>query len=106
MRLYDKLINIIEGMKGSTTNDSISGDLVAELTLISTLLMLGIVVRHVSIFLSIVILLGLLLILITNLPLMPKLKKEQEDSLGQMLYYVLVTLGVLFAAVYWGGNFV
>lgn len=106
MKLYDRIINIIEGIKGTATNEGVSGSLTAELTIISTLVLSCILIRHLNIFLSIIVLLGLIVVLITNMPLMRLFRKEQENSLDQMLFYVIVTLGILFTAIFWGGNFV
>ncbi|WP_409200403.1 hydrogenase [Methanobrevibacter sp. DSM 116169] len=106
MSIYDKLINIINGVKGSTNYDDISGNLTAELTLISSLIVACLLFRHINILLAAVILLGLVFIIIKSLPLIPIFKKEQNDSLNDMLFYILLTLGVLLTIVYWGGNYV
>ena len=46
------------------------------------------------------------IVLITNIPLIPKFKIEQEDSLEKMLFYAVVTLSIIIAFLYWGGNLV
>ncbi|MGL4669272.1 MAG: energy-converting hydrogenase B subunit G, EhbG [Methanobacteriaceae archaeon] len=108
MNLYDTFIKIIknrsEKIKSAeeSNNISVSSILAAETTLIITALITAIILRHVSILLTIIIILGLLLVLLTNMPLMPSLKKEQNDSMGSMLFYVIITLGILITVFYWG----
>ncbi|MDL2246034.1 hydrogenase [Methanobrevibacter sp. OttesenSCG-928-K11] len=106
MRFYDKLIGIFKSFKDSTSNTGVSANLTAELTLISTLLMACLLLRHINILLSAVILLGFAVVLLTNMPLIPKFKSEQDDSLNKMLFYVIITLGFIITIMYWGGNFV
>ncbi|MCL2687097.1 MAG: energy-converting hydrogenase B subunit G EhbG [Methanobrevibacter sp.] len=110
MELYDKIVNSFKGITSIkekvkddlTTNESVSSALAAELVLISTLLIAAIMFRHINIILTIVVVLGLALILITNMPLIPKLIKEQSDSLEKMMFYVILTLGILITIIYWG----
>lgn len=110
MGLYEKIINsfsnvtnIKERLKDDlTTNESVSSALAAELTLISTLLIAVILLRRISILLTIIIVLALGLFLITNMPLIPKLKREQSDSLDKMTFYAILTLGILITVIYWG----
>ncbi|KZX15668.1 hypothetical protein MBCUT_13660 [Methanobrevibacter cuticularis] len=107
MGFYDKIVESFTEIREKlstdpATNESVSSALAAELTLISTLLIATILLRHISIILTIIIALGLTLFLITNMPLIPKLKKEQSDSLDKMLFYIIVTLGILITVIYWG----
>ena len=106
MRLYDIIVNSLESKKkvirDSTTNESVSSALAAELTLISTLLIAAIMLRQFNTILAVIIVLGLGLFLITNMPLIPKIKKEQDDSLEKMMFYTILTLGILITVVYWG----
>ena len=55
-----------------------------------------------SVFLIII----LAVLLISNMPLAPKIKREQGDSLEKMSFYIIVTLGVLVAVIYWGLKYV
>lgn len=110
MGIYDRIVNSIRSVtdiKGklagdSTTNESVSSALAAELTIISTLLIASLLLRHINIILTIVVILGLGLILITNMPIIPKLKREQSDSLEKMTFYAILTLGILITVIYWG----
>jgi energy-converting hydrogenase B subunit G len=110
MGFYDGIVdsfknigNIKERMREDlATNESVSSALAAELTLISTILIATLLLRHINIFLTIIVLLGLCLFLITNMPLIPKLKREQSDSLEKMTFYAILTLGILVTVIYWG----
>ncbi|MEA4956394.1 hypothetical protein SDC9_17887 [bioreactor metagenome] len=110
MGFYEKIVNsfknvtnIKENVKNElATNESVSSALAAELTLISTILISAILLRYINIFVSIIVLLGLGIILITNMPLIPKIRREQSDSLEKMMFYVILTLGILVTVIYWG----
>jgi energy-converting hydrogenase B subunit G len=88
--------------KDTITNENVSSAMAAELTIISTILISSIMLRHVNVLLTVLIILGLGLFLITNMPLISKLKKEQDDSLNKMMFYVILTLAILVSAIYWG----
>ena len=45
-------------------------------------------------------------VLIKNMPLIPKFKIEQDDSLDKMIFYAVMVLGIVVVFVYWGGNLV
>lgn len=110
MGLYEKIVNSFRGIinikqrikEDSATNESVSSALAAELTLISTVLIAVIMLRHISVLLTIVAVLALGLFLVTNMPLIPKLKREQSDSLDKMAFYAILTLGILVTVIYWG----
>jgi len=110
MGLYEKIVNSfknISDIKGKitrdpTTNESVSSALAAELTLISTILIAALLLRHINIVLTIIVVLGLCLFLVTNMPLIPKLKREQSDSFEKMTFYAILTLGILITIIYWG----
>lgn len=110
MGFYDKIVNSIRNVsdiKGKltvdpTTNESVSSALAAELTIISTLLISSLLLRHINIVLTIVVILGLGLISITNMPIIQKFKREQSDSLEKMTFYTILTLGILTTVIYWG----
>ena len=107
MGLYDKLINSFtdfkEGLaKDSYTNESVSSAIAAELTLVSSILLVALMIRHISLTLAIIVVLVSSVLLITNMPLIPKLKREQSDSLERMKFYVIIALGILVTIIYWG----
>ena len=77
------------------TNELVSSALAAELTLISTILIAAILLRHINIFLTIIVVLVLGVFLVGNMPLIPRLKREQSESLEKMTFYAILTLGIL-----------
>ena len=68
--------------------------------------MAAILLRHISVLLAGLVTLILAVVLISNIPLIPKFKIEQEDSLEKMLFYAVVTLAIIVTFMYWGGNLV
>ncbi len=84
------------------TNVSTSAMLTAEITLISSLLVALIMLRLVSNVLMIVAVLVVLFAAILSMPLMPRLKKEQNDSLFNMTFYVVLALTIVIVLFYWG----
>jgi energy-converting hydrogenase B subunit G len=107
MSLYSLIANSIEKFKNRinedpTTNENVSSAIAAELTLISTILIAAIMLRHVNILLTVIVILGLGVYLITDMPLISKFKKEQDDSLNKMMFYVILTLAILVTVIYWG----
>lgn len=110
MGYYEKIINSfkdITNIKGKIIRDtnrnvSVSSALAAELTLISTILIATLFLRHINVILTIIVLIGLTLLLITNMPLIPKFKHEQSDSFDKMAFYAILTLGILITVIYWG----
>ena len=102
MSYYDDFIKSLKDKYSKNQLTNVSGALAAEITLISTFLIAALLLRHINIILTAVIIIGLVVVFITNLPLIPKLKSEHEDSLEKMIFYAVVTLGVLLAIIYWG----
>ena len=110
MKLYDQIFAVVKQFKklfspGPVTNADVSGSITAEIFLIVSLVLSALILRYVSILLAGFVALILTIVLITNIPLIPKFKIEQEDSLEKMLFYAVVALGIIIAFVYWG-NFV
>ena len=111
MKLYDQIFDIVKQFKklfapGPVTNADVSGIVTAEIFLIVSLVLSAVLLRHVSILLAGLVTLILTIILISNIPLIPKFKIEQDDSLEKMLFYAIVTLAILGVFLYWGGNLV
>ncbi|MBF4469607.1 MAG: energy-converting hydrogenase B subunit G EhbG [Methanobrevibacter arboriphilus] len=114
MGFYDKIVNSLKNIinikekigEDSATNELVSSALAAELTLISTILIAAILLRHINIFLTIIVVLVLGVFLVGNMPLIPRLKREQSESLEKMTFYVILTLGILITVIYWGTNHV
>ncbi|MDR1820319.1 MAG: energy-converting hydrogenase B subunit G EhbG [Methanobrevibacter sp.] len=107
MDIYTMIHNSVKNFqnklkKDIITNENVSSAIAAELTIVSTILISSILLRRINVMLTVLIILGLGLYLITNMPLISKLKKEQDDSLNKMMFYVILTLGILVSVVYWG----
>ena len=111
MSLYDLFFESIKGLKSKfskdpTTMDNVSGALAAEITVVVSLLLSALLLRHISVIASIVVIIFLAILLLSNMPLAPKIKREQGDSLEKMSFYVIISLGVLVAVIYWGLKYV
>jgi energy-converting hydrogenase B subunit G len=112
MNLYDLIIGKIEQIQDkakeqeTVTNMSASAVLAAEITLISSVLIAAIMLRKISDVLMVVVVLALFFIMVTAMPIIPRLKKEQNDSINSMTFYVILTLGVLITLFYWGTSHV
>ena len=111
MKLYDQIFNVVKQFRklfspGPVTNADVSGSITAEIFLIVSLVMAAILLRHVNVLLAGLVTLILAIVLISNIPLIPKFKIEQEDSLEKMLFYAVITLAIIVTFIYWGGNLV
>ena len=111
MKLYDQIFDVVKQFKklfspGPVTNADVSGSITAEIFLIVSLVISTLLLRHVNILLAGLVAFILAIVLISNIPLIPKFKIEQEDSLEKMLFYAIVTLAILVTFLYWGGNLV
>ena len=110
MFLYDLIVSRIREIQektkaeGPVTNISASATLAAEITLISAVLIAAIMLRKINVILMVVVVLALVVALIAAMPLMPRLRKEQSDSFHNMIFYVIVTLGILITLFYWGSS--
>lgn len=108
MNLYDLIISRIQDIQDKAkesepvTNISASSVLAAEITLISSVLIAAIMIRKINDILMVLVVLGLFFAIVTVMPIMPRLKQEQNDSYNNMVFYVILTLGVLVTLFYWG----
>jgi energy-converting hydrogenase B subunit G len=111
MGLYSKFLNSMNSLKSSlskdaTTMNNVSGALAAEFLVFISLILSALFLRHVSVTASIVVVILVAILFFTNMPLSSKIKSEQSDSLEKMTFYVMVTLGILIAVIYWGLKYV
>ena len=111
MKLYDQIFDVVKQFRklfspGPVTNADVSGSITAEIFLIVSLVLSAILLRHVNLLLAGLVTLILAVVLIANIPLIPKFKIEQEDSLEKMVFYAVMTLAILGIFLYWGGSFV
>ena len=111
MKLYDQIFNVVKQFRklfspGPVTNADVSGSITAEIFLIVSIVLAVILLRHVSVLVAGLATLVVAIVLITNIPLIPKFKIEQEDSLEKMLFYAILAAGLIGIFVYWGGMLV
>jgi energy-converting hydrogenase B subunit G len=111
MKLYDQIFGVVKQFRklfspGPVTNADVSGSITAEIFLIVSLILSAILLRHISVLLAGLVTFILAIVLISNIPLIPKFKIEQEDSLEKMIFYAVLTLSIIVVFLYWGGNFV
>jgi len=108
MSLYDIIINRIKKVQTQgeeeepVTSIDASSTLAAEITLLSSLLVAAIMLRFFSNALMIIAVLLVIAIAVFAMPIMPKLKREQNDSLNGMVFYVILALGIVTVLFYWG----
>ena len=108
MKLYDQIFGVVKQFKklfspGPVTNADVSGSITAEIFLIVSMVLAVILLRHISPLLAGLVTLILAIVLISNIPLIPKFKIDQEDSLEKMLFYAIVVLALIVTFIYWGG---
>ena len=111
MKLYDQIFNVVKQFRklfspGPVTNADVSGSITAEIFIIVSLVLSSLLLRHLNILLAGLVALILAIVLIGNIPLIPKFKVEQDDSMEKMLFYAVITLAIIVTFVYWGGNLV
>ena len=111
MAVYELLLNSLKEVKGKSkdgplTSDNVSGATAGELTIISVTLIAAILLSHINLLISALIIIILAVFLITNLPLIPKVIKEENNSLDTMMFYVILTMGVVVCLIYWGVAYV
>ena len=105
MKLYNMIFDLLKS-KLPLSNDLMTGNVGAELLLIISLILVCLLFRHINVLLSAILIILVLVFTITNMPLIPKFKSEQDDSLNKMMFYVLIALGIIITFLYWGGRFV
>ncbi|MDI9436739.1 MAG: energy-converting hydrogenase B subunit G, EhbG [Euryarchaeota archaeon] len=107
MNIYDLIVKRIkEAQKadsdGPVTNVSTSAMLTAEITLISSVLVALIMLRLVNNVLMMVAVLVVLFTAVLAMPIMPQLKREMNDSLYAMTFYMVLALVIVITLFYWG----
>lgn len=88
--------------EGPITNVSTSAMLTAELTLITSILIAVVMIRLIHPILMIVMIIAIFIIAVMAMPIMPKLRREQSDSFNNMIFYIVLALGIIVALFYWG----
>lgn len=111
MWLYDKFFDVVKKFRqlfsgGPVRGSDVSGTLTAELLIIVSFCLVALLIRHVNILIAGIAVLVLAVVLIMNMPLIPKFKVEQDDSLNKMIFYAILTLAIIITFVYWGAAYV
>lgn len=108
MGFYDQIIKRLREIQEKAekeepvTNVTASALLTAELTLIASVLIAVVMLRLVHPVLMIIIIAAVFIIAFMLMPIMPRLRKEQNDSFNSMIFYVILALGIIIALFYWG----
>jgi energy-converting hydrogenase B subunit G len=108
MNIYDIILKKIKDVRMETGDDqpvsniAASSMLTAEITLISSLLISVVMLRLLNKTLMIAVVVVLFVLVFLAMPIMPRLKREQNDSLASMSFYVIVALGIIVTLFYWG----
>jgi energy-converting hydrogenase B subunit G len=108
MNIYDIILKKIKevrmetGDDGPVSNISATSMLTAEITLISCLLLGVVMLRLLNTTLMLALIVLISAILLFAMPIMPRLKKEQNDSLTSMNFYIIIALGIIVTLFFWG----
>ncbi|HIH62593.1 MAG TPA: energy-converting hydrogenase B subunit G, EhbG [Methanobacteriales archaeon] len=108
MTLYDAIIEKVREIEKKTrmearvTNISVSAVLTAELTIVSTILLVILMIRKLDVYIMVLFLLLVGFMLFSMTPIAVILRREQTDSFYKMIFYVILTFGVLITLLYWG----
>ncbi len=108
MNIYDfilkkiKDVKIETGDKDPVTNISATSMLTAEITIISSLLISVVMLRLINRALMMALVVVIFIIVFMAMPIMPRLKREQNDSLATMSFYIIVALAIIVSLFYWG----
>jgi energy-converting hydrogenase B subunit G len=108
MSVYDIILKRIREIQDKAeqeepiTNVTASAMLTAELTLIASVLITVVMLRLIHPALMIIIIVAVFVIALMAMPIMPKLRREQNDSFNNMIFYVILALGIIIALFYWG----
>ncbi|ABC57821.1 hypothetical protein [Methanosphaera sp.] len=109
MNMYDKLVETLKSTFGddpkkTLVNGSVTSSVMsAELVLIASLLVAALTIRLVSPALMVIVEVALIIIFMYATPIMPKLYKEHNDDINNMMFYAVLTLAIISIVFYWGG---
>ncbi len=108
MNIYDIIIKKIKDVRMETgnedpvTNMSATAMLTAEITVISSVLIAVVMLRLLNKTLMLGLVVLIFIVMFLAMPIMPRLKREQNDSLASMSFYVIVGLAIIVSLFYWG----
>jgi energy-converting hydrogenase B subunit G len=90
------------GDEDPVTNMSATGMLTAEITVISSVLIAVVMLRLLNKTLMLGLVVLIFIVMFLAMPIMPRLKREQNDSLANMSFYVIIGLAIIVSLFYWG----
>ena len=108
MNIYDIILKKIKDVRMETGDDrpvsnmAVSSMLTAEITLISSLLIAVVMFRLLNKTLMIALVVAIFVLAFVAMPIMPRLKREQNDSIASMSFYVIIALAIIVVLFYWG----
>ena len=108
MNIYDIILKRIKDVRMETgddkpvTNIAASSMLTAEITLISSILIAVVMLRLLNKTLMIVLVVLVFVLVFLAMPIMPRLKREQNDSIASMSFYVIIALAIVVVLFFWG----
>lgn len=108
MNIYDLILKRIREIQEKAeqeepiTNVTASAMLTAELTLIASVLIAVVMLRLIHPVLMIILIIAVFIIAFMAMPIMPRLRREQNDSFNNMIFYVILALGIIITLFYWG----
>lgn len=108
MNMYDKLVKTLKSTFGADAEKTLvpgaktASIMSAELVLMASLLIAALTIRLVSPALMLVVVVGLMILFVYGTPLMPKLYKEHNDDLNNMMFYAVLALALIAIVFYWG----
>ena len=108
MNIYDIILKKIKDVRMETGDDTpvsnmaASSMLTAEITLISSLLIAVIMFRLLNKTMMIALIVVIFALIYMAVPIMPRLKREQNDSLASMSFYVILGLAIVVVLFFWG----
>jgi energy-converting hydrogenase B subunit G len=108
MNIYDIILKKIKDVRMETGDDrpvsnmAASSMLTAEITLISSLLIAVVMFRLLNKTLMIALVVAIFVLAFVAMPIMPRLKREQNDSIASMGFYVIIALAIIVVLFFWG----
>ena len=108
MNIYYIILKKIKDVRMETGDDrpvsnmAASSMLTAEITLISSLLIAVVMFRLLNKTLMIALVVAIFVLAFVAMPIMPRLKREQNDSIASMSFYVIIALAIIVVLFYWG----
>lgn len=108
MNMYDKLVETLKSTFGADSEKTlvpgaqVASVMSAELVLIASILVAALTIRLVSPALMVMVEVALIILFLYTAPIMPKLYKEHNDDLNNMMFYAILALAIISVVVYWG----